>query len=115
MSNEPAPVVQLDAVPPCRRCERPGLMLARFPNSWKNQRGEDVTGVREVTLCSFCDAAAPAAAPLLALFDGNGEVAERDLTRFAELAADWTAEVARRKVNEEDLAAEEELFRRGEL
>ncbi|MDW4917719.1 DUF6300 family protein [Streptomyces californicus] len=115
MSNEPAPVVQLDDVPPCRRCDRPGLMLTRFPNSWKNQRGEDVTGVRAMTLCSTCDAADPAAAPLLALFDGDGKVAEKDLARFTELAADWTADVAGRKVNEEDLAAEEELFRRDEL
>ncbi|MEV2264084.1 DUF6300 family protein [Streptomyces anulatus] len=115
MSNEPAPVVQLDDVPPCGRCGRPGLMLTRFSNSWKNQRGEDVPGIREVVLCSSCDAADPAAVQLLALFDVHGQLSEQNLPLFADLAADWTAEIARRRVNEQDLADEEERFRRGEL
>jgi hypothetical protein len=115
MSNGPAPVVQVDDLPSCGRCGRTGLMLARFPNSWKNQRGEDVAGFREVLLCSSCDTADPAAAQLLALFDMNDQLNEQRFPLFADLAADWTAVVARRKVNEQDLADEEERLRRGEL
>lgn len=115
MSNELPPILRLDDVPPCGHCGRPGLVLTRFPYSWKNQRGEDVPGFREALLCSSCDASDPAATQLLALFNVNDQLQEQSLPLLAELAADWTEEVASRKVNEQDLADEEERFQRGEL
>lgn len=115
MNNDPAPVVQVDDVPPCGRCNVPGQMLARFPHLWKNQRGEEVTGFREAVLCSPCDAADPVAAQLLTLLATNGQHHEENLPLLVELATDWTAQAARRNVNMLDLADEEERFWRGEL
>lgn len=109
------PLVQIDNVPPCPRCALPGLMLARFPSSWKNQQGADVDGYREALLCAGCDAADPAATDLLALFAVDGQLSTENLPQFTELAATWMAVAALRKVNQRNLNDEEERFRRGDL
>ncbi|MFD9541987.1 DUF6300 family protein [Streptomyces sp. NPDC060022] len=110
-----APVVQIDNVPPCPRCELPGLMLAHFPSSWKNQQGKNVDGLREALLCASCDAADPAAADLLALFAVDGRLSTENLALFTELAEAWLAVAALRKVNQKNLTDEEERFWRGKL
>ncbi|MFD6275040.1 DUF6300 family protein [Streptomyces sp. NPDC060209] len=110
-----APVVQIDNVPLCPRCEAPGLMLARFPSSWKNEQGTDVDGFKEALLCTGCDATDPAATDLLALFTVDGWLSPENLALFTELAAAWIAVAALRKVHQRNLTDEVERFRRGEL
>ncbi|WP_443079433.1 DUF6300 family protein [Streptomyces sp. NBC_01724] len=81
VSNEqPWPLVQVDGVPDGGRCSRPGLMLTSFPHSWKNQRNQDVDGVRAALLCLSCDVMDPAGVELLALFAVDNVVTQGNLS-----------------------------------
>ncbi|WP_371800077.1 DUF6300 family protein [Streptomyces sp. NBC_01707] len=114
-SEQASLLVQVDGVPDCARCSRPGLMLASFPHSWKNQRNQDVEGMRASLLCSSCDAMDPAAADLLALFAVDDMVTQGNLSSFADLAGDWGEVQRQRKPAGQALAYEEDSWRRGEL
>jgi hypothetical protein len=102
-------------VPPCPRCEQPGLLLVSYAHTWTNTQGTGVPGRRESLLCRDCDHRDPAAADLLALFLVDGQVREQNLALLQELAWQWATTVSRRRVDETRLTAEEELWREGQL
>ncbi|WP_274558090.1 DUF6300 family protein [Streptomyces spiramyceticus] len=108
-------VLQLADPPNCPPCGGPGLLLAQFPHSWKNARGEDVNGLREAVLCPACDCGEPAADELLALFAVDDQVGLSNFEVFGELVAAWVQSVRHRIVDEEALGAEYEQWKRGEL
>ncbi|MEE1811655.1 DUF6300 family protein [Streptomyces sp. BE133] len=116
MSNHgPLPVHSFDAVPDCRRCDRPGRLHASFPHSWKNQKDKDVPGTRAFVLCPNCDAQDPDATELLSLLAVCGSVTPENIAAFADLADDWVEALRLRLPDLAVLVAEEDLWQRGEL
>ncbi|MFG2916987.1 DUF6300 family protein [Kitasatospora sp. NPDC048298] len=104
--------VRTAALPPCRRCGIPALLTARYPHSWPNQAGKQVTGFKETALCSACDEGDPAATGLLALL--GGPVAGR-LADLRALVQQWVSTVRHRTPDLADLEDEAARFRSGEL
>lgn len=102
-------------VPDCRRCDGPGLLMTRFAKSLTGERGQIADGYGERVLCQNCDATDPAAAELLALFAVDERVGPAGLDTLAELAGQWTDIVSQRTPDLDQLEAEAELWRRGEL
>ncbi|WP_104860753.1 MULTISPECIES: DUF6300 family protein [unclassified Streptomyces] len=116
MSEEDQEVVlRLADPPPCARCGSATLFQAEFPHSWKNASDQEVTGIRAVVLCPACDRGEPSADALLALFSVDGQLTEKNLTVFNDLATAWIDVVRSKSVDMKDLDAEHEAWRRGEL
>ncbi|MFC8016565.1 DUF6300 family protein [[Kitasatospora] papulosa] len=99
----------------CRACGTPGLLLVRFGHSWKNQTGNDVPGIRESLLCPQCTHRNSAAAELIALFSVHEKMSSENVTVFGGLVAAWVESLRQERVDEELLAAEHDLWLRGEL
>ncbi|MEV6533640.1 DUF6300 family protein [Streptomyces sp. NPDC051639] len=112
--NEEQIVLRIDDLPKCPRCEGDALLLAQFPNSWKNNRGEDVDGLREALLCPACDRE-PAAAELVALFAVDDQVDPSNADVFGGLVAAWVESVRHREVDLAMLDDQEERWRNGDL
>ncbi|MFE9687129.1 DUF6300 family protein [Streptomyces sp. NPDC006285] len=108
-------LVRIEATPPCPQCNETSLLLARFPYSWKNGRGEDVSGLREAVLCAGCHHGEPAAAELLALFAVDDQVSPPNQGAFGGLVAAWVESVRHRTVDLALLDEEHERWSRGEL
>ncbi|MDH6629435.1 hypothetical protein M2271_007271 [Streptomyces sp. LBL] len=108
-------LLKVDGTPQCPRCGSDTVLLARYQHSWKNNRGEDVPGIKEAVLCRGCDQTDPEAAELLALFTVDEQVTPENLETFGGLAAAWVESVRQRTVDEALLAAQHELWCRGEL
>ncbi len=102
-------------VPDCRRCDGPGLLQVRYPKSWTGEHGQQVRGFGERVLCQGCDQGDPAAAELLALFAVDDKLDFENLGTFTELAHSWTEVVSQRTPDLDQLEAEAEAWRRGEL
>lgn len=113
--HSPLPVHSFDAVPDCRRCDRPGRLHVSFPHSWKNQKDKDVPGIRAFVLCSNCDAQDPDAAELLSLLAVRNRVTPQNITAFTDLANDWVEALRLRLPDLVVLAEEENLWQRGDL
>ncbi|MEV0776333.1 DUF6300 family protein [Streptomyces sp. NPDC050428] len=107
--------IRLSQTPPCGRCGRPTLLTATFTSTMSNARGEDVAGLREVTLCRACDYGEPTADGLLAFFTVHEMLDEADLGTFNELVVAWVDVARRRRVDLVQLAAEHERWREGSL
>ncbi|WP_411147391.1 DUF6300 family protein [Streptomyces sp. A30] len=108
-------LLKVEESPPCPRCGSNTVLLARYRHSWKNNRDEDVPGIKEAVLCRGCDQTDPAAAELLALFIVDEHVTPENLETFGGLAAAWVESVRQRKVDEALLTEQHELWRCGEL
>ncbi len=65
-------VLNVGRTPPCPSCSRPTILLARYPHSWRNNKGGTVSGFRGSVLCRVCDRDDSAAAPLVALDEEDG-------------------------------------------
>ncbi|MFH8701984.1 DUF6300 family protein [Streptomyces chartreusis] len=114
-SDEESFLVKVEDTPPCPQCAGSTLLLAQFPHTWKNRRGDDVSGLREAVLCPDCHHGEAEAVELLALFAVDSQVSPENLDVFGGLAAAWVESVRQRTVNEETLMAEFELWKRSEL
>lgn len=101
--------------PMCPRCNREGLLQALVPHTWANSSGVMVQGRCGVVLCSWCDADAPHAAPLITWFHVHGRVQDDIAEEFALLLHDWADHVQVPALDEHAWEAEIELWRRGEL
>lgn len=112
--SEPAPTVEVrtTALPPCRRCGNQALLTARYPHSWPNQSGKQVTGFKETALCPACDGDDPAATGLLAHL--RAPVPSR-LAELAALVRQWVSTVRHRTPDLAELEDEAARFRCGEL
>ncbi|MET8678853.1 DUF6300 family protein [Streptomyces sp. NPDC004647] len=108
-------VLRITDPPNCARCEGPGLLLARFPDSWKNARSEDVRGLREAALCPACDRGGAAADELLALFAVDDQVGLSNAELLGELVAEWVEYLRHRKVDAALLDEEHGRWERGNL
>ncbi|MEV7869149.1 DUF6300 family protein [Streptomyces sp. NPDC088124] len=109
-------VLRLTAPPNCPPpCGRPGLLSARFPNSWKNTRGEEVHGLREAVLCPECDRGEPPADALLALFAVDDQIAGSNAEVFSRLVTAWVESVRHRTVDLTLLNAEVQRWQKGSL
>ncbi|WP_351233818.1 DUF6300 family protein [Streptomyces sp. NPDC002133] len=116
MSVQEEEIILALADPPvCDRCSGLTLLLAQFPHSRRNSRGEDVNGVREAALCPACDQGETAADALMALFAVNEQIDFANAETFAELVAAWVESVRHRHVDNAVLDEEHERWRRGEL
>ncbi|WEB38313.1 DUF6300 family protein [Streptomyces yunnanensis] len=107
--------VRTAALPPCQRCGAAVLLSARYRHSWENRAGAAVTGFKETALCPTCDADDPAAAGLLALLGQVRHLDAAHLTALGELVPAWLEAIRQRTPDPAELAAEEALWRAGEL
>ncbi|MBQ0972886.1 DUF6300 family protein [Streptomyces pilosus] len=107
--------VKIADVSDCRACGTPGLLLVRFRHSWKNQTGNDVPGIRETLLCPQCSRRDSTAAELIALFSVDEKMSPENVTVFGGLVAAWVESLRQERVDDEVLAAEHDLWLRGEL
>ncbi|GGX27233.1 DUF6300 family protein [Streptomyces noursei] len=107
--------VRTAALPPCQRCGAAVLLSARYRHSWENRAGAAVTGFKETALCPTCDADDPAAAGLLALLGQVRHLDAAHLTALGELVLAWLEVIRHRTPDPTELAAEEALWRAGEL
>ncbi|MFD4656935.1 DUF6300 family protein [Kitasatospora sp. NPDC058444] len=110
--HAPAVEVRTMAVPPCRRCGNQALLTARYPHSWPNQAGKQVTGFKETALCPACDEDDPAATGLLALL---GTPVPSRLAELGALVRQWVSTVRHRTPDLAALEDEAARFRTGEL
>lgn len=108
-------LTQTQDPPPCPRCGGEGLLSAHVPQ-WRNARGADARGSREVVLCPYCDADDPAAGPLILFFAVHGRVTAGTTEELAYLLCSW-ADHAQLPAMDKDAALEAELaaWQRGEL
>jgi hypothetical protein len=107
--------VKIADVSDCPACGTPGLLLVQYRNSWKNQTGDDVTGIRETLLCPQCSRRSSAAAELIALFSVDEKMSPENVDAFGGLVAAWVESLRQERVNEELLAAEYDQWLRGAL
>ncbi|MFI6686626.1 DUF6300 family protein [Streptomyces sp. NPDC050485] len=107
--------LRLADLPPCPRCGGTTLLAVRYPHSWRNARGKDVTGLREAVLCPDCDHGQETADALLALFTVDGQLDFANMEVFGELAGAWVKSVRARTVDPAMLDDEYERWQRGEL
>ncbi|MGP3959570.1 DUF6300 family protein [Nonomuraea sp. 3N208] len=108
-------VVTSQEPPSCPRCGQEGLLLARVPYGWTNAAGTAVDGRTGVVLCAACDAQVPGADALITWFHVYGSVEPDHTEEFARLLVAWAEQVSVPLVDEQQLAAESDLWRRGEL
>ncbi|MFF8029619.1 DUF6300 family protein [Streptomyces sp. NPDC007896] len=108
-------VLNVGETPLCPSCSRPTILLARYPHSWRNNKGGTISGFRESVLCRVCDRDDPAAAPLVALFERDGSFPADKLDVFGPLAAVWVENRRNTTVDEGLLNEQERLWRGGEL
>lgn len=99
---------------PCRRCDGPSLLSVRYPHSWENGRGDDVTGIRENVLCADCDRGAPPADELIALLAVDQNLDIDNIETFGGMVAAWVEHLRQQNV-EAQLQAEYELWQQGAL
>jgi hypothetical protein len=107
--------VKIADVSKCPACGTPGLLLVQYRHSWKNQTGDDVTGIRETLLCPQCSRRNLAAAELLALFSVDGKMSPENVDAFGGIVAAWVESLRQEGVDEELLAAEYDQWLRGAL
>jgi hypothetical protein len=107
--------IRITDVPNCLVCGAPGLLLVRYGNSWKNQCGDTVPGIRETLLCPQCSRGNSAAAELIALFAVDEQMSHANVDVFAGIIAAWVESLRQEHVDEELLMAEHDLWRRGVL
>ncbi|MET8824157.1 DUF6300 family protein [Streptomyces rochei] len=108
-------LIKMADMPDCLACGTPGLLLVRFRNSWKNQSGEDVPGIRETLLCPQCSRRNQAAAELIALFAVDDKMSPENVDAFGGLVAAWVESLRQDCIDEELLTAEHDQWLRGVL
>ncbi|MFH9968322.1 DUF6300 family protein [Streptomyces mirabilis] len=108
-------VLNVGVTPPCPSCSQPTILLARYPHSWRNNKGGTVSGFRESVLCRVCDRDESAAAPLIALYEEDGSFPADKLDVVGPLAEVWVEIRQNTAVDEELLNEQERLWRDGEL
>ncbi|MFE2839240.1 DUF6300 family protein [Streptomyces mirabilis] len=108
-------VLNVDVTPPCPSCSQPTILLARYPHSWRNNKGGTVSGFRKSVLCRVCDRDDSAAAPLVALYEEDGSFPADKLDVFGPLAEVWVENCRNTTVDEGLLNEQERLWRDGEL
>lgn len=108
-------VLNVDVTPPCPSCSQPTILLARYPHSWRNNKGGTVSGFRESVLCRVCDRDDSAAAPLVAPYAEDGSFPADKLDVFGPLAAVWVENRRNTAVDEGLLNEQERLWRGGDL
>ncbi|WP_331735859.1 DUF6300 family protein [Streptomyces sp. NBC_00057] len=136
-------VLRLADPPDCARCGGPGLLLARFPHTWKDGRprtggpaphlqsvpdgtsagkvladaghAEEVHSIREAVLCPVCDRGEPASDRLLAFFVLREALATSELEAFHVLVTAWVAVAGDRQVDQHQLDDEFQRWCNGEL
>nr|BBI93429.1 hypothetical protein [Streptomyces sp.] len=114
-ANADTVLIDIHGTPSCPRCDGPSEMVARFPCTIANGRGESIQGLREALLCAHCDHADPAAAELLALFQVDDGVSPENRQTFGGLTAAWVESVRHRTVDEELLGEQSVQWYRSEL
>ncbi|WP_353963719.1 DUF6300 family protein [Streptomyces atratus] len=136
-------VLRLADPPDCARCGGPGLLLARFPHTWKDGRprtgrpashlqpvsadmsagkapaeaghAKEVHSIREAVLCPVCDRGEPASDRLLAFFVLHEALAASELEAFHVLVTAWVAVARDRQADQHQLDDEFQRWRNGEL
>ncbi|MFI7033238.1 DUF6300 family protein [Microbispora rosea] len=96
----------------CPRC-RTGEVLAvlRLPHTWTNTSGRPVRGIREVHLCTHCDAGHP----IVTYFAIHGSARPEHADFLARLLRHWTDHVRPLVPDENALRAEADAWCNGEL
>ncbi|MFV5994949.1 DUF6300 family protein [Streptomyces sp. NPDC056231] len=136
-------VLRLADPPDCAGCGGPGLLLVRFPHTWKDGppctggsaphlqpasadtsackvladagHAKEVDSIREAVLCPVCDRGEPASDRLLAFFVLHEALATSELATFHVLVTAWLAVARDRAVNQHQLDDEFQRWRNGEL
>ncbi|MGW2973820.1 DUF6300 family protein [Streptomyces mirabilis] len=108
-------VLNVGVTPPCPSCSRPTILLARYPHSWRNNKGGTVSGFRGSVLCRVCDRDDSAAAPLVALYEEDGSFQAEKLDVFGPLAAVWVENRRNTAVDEGLLNKQERLWQDSDL
>ncbi|UNO38561.1 DUF6300 family protein [Streptomyces sp. MST-110588] len=107
--------VRAAALPPCARCGCPDALTVRYPHSWRNRNGADVTGFKETVLCPVCEANDPATTKLLTLLRRIGHRDAEHRTALDALAHEWLDGIGHRGPDPAALDAEEARWRAGDL
>jgi len=107
--------LRVDAPPPCTRCEGPTVLLARFPHSWTNSKGQRIEGLRESTLCPVCDQGKRDAEALLQLLAVCDKVDATGFESFGGLVAAWVESLRHEYVDLDVLTHEHEQWQHSEL
>ncbi|MGI8445710.1 MAG: DUF6300 family protein [Streptosporangiaceae bacterium] len=100
---------------PCPRCGGEGLLSARVPHGWLNNRGTAVRGSQVIVLCPRCNADDPEAGPLILFFAVHGQVTRETTEEFASLLRNWAGQAQAAGVDQAALEAELQAWHRGEL
>ncbi|MFQ6147129.1 DUF6300 family protein [Streptomyces seoulensis] len=115
-------LIRIADVPACPACDSPGLLLVRFRNSWKNQSGDDVHGIREILLCPLCSRGNNTAAELVSYLEADEKTDEKtaleeveELEEIGGVIAAWVESLRQEHVDEGLLAAEYDQWLRGTL
>lgn len=90
-------------------------MSVQVPHGWDNPDGTRQNGRLLVVLCPSCHADDPAAGPLITFFHVHAHVAAGNLYECADLITRWVASITIPSVDLEQLDAEYDAWRRGEL
>ncbi|MFI9772167.1 DUF6300 family protein [Streptomyces sp. NPDC052415] len=107
--------IKTSDVSDCLACGTPGLLLVRYRNSWKNQSGDEVPGIRETLLCPQCSRRNSAAAELIALFAVDEKMSVDNLDAFGGLVVAWVESLRQERVDEKLLTTEHDQWLRGAL
>jgi hypothetical protein len=108
-------LAQTKELSPCPRCGGEGLLSARVPHGWYNNRGTAVRGTAEVILCPRCDASDPLAGPLVLFFAVHGQVTDETTGEFAALLRRWASKAQVPATDQAALEGERQAWHRGEL
>ncbi|MFE6023352.1 DUF6300 family protein [Streptomyces sp. NPDC057908] len=135
-------VLRLADPPDCARCGGPGLLLARFPHAWNDDRPctrgpaphlqpmsadtpagkmladahvKVVHSIREAVLCPLCDRGEPASDRLLTFFVPHEALATSELETFHVLVTAWVEAARDRQADQHQLDDEFQRWRNGEL
>ncbi|WP_433464024.1 DUF6300 family protein [Spirillospora sp. CA-128828] len=101
--------------PACPRCGGDGLLAARVPHNIERPDGHLVRGTTQVVLCPGCDADQPAAGPLITYFHVHGQVNDDTVAQCADLIHTWVASIHIPPADIEQIDAEAEAWRSGDL
>ncbi|MBO2464947.1 DUF6300 family protein [Actinomadura violacea] len=114
-SRRPIDVVSALHVPACPRCGGPGLLSARVPHDIERQDGHVIRGTTEVVLCPGCDADQPEAGALITYFHVHGAVDADTVRQAADLISAWANSIEIPPPDVDQIDAEAEAWRKGEL
>ncbi|MEU9019267.1 DUF6300 family protein [Actinomadura sp. NPDC048394] len=113
--GRPIDVVSAAHPPACPSCGESGLLSARVPHDIKRPDGHIIHGTTQVVLCQTCDASAPAAGALITYFHVHGTIDTDTIDQAADLIGAWVNSIYIPPPDIDQIDAEAEAWRRGEL